>query len=135
MGLLHAGYGRIIDQRQLLAPALLDLVIEGQVTAVEAAVSEPAVGTVGVVLQGQGRLAVPGQVCGLFRPERGRVGNGMGVAVLVAHVVRNPVLVVIEGRNLSMDRYTHAAMGLKSQPTCKFADNAIAPHNGAKPLE
>jgi hypothetical protein len=59
----------------------------------------------------------------------------MGVAVLVAHIEGNPVLVVIEGRNLSMDRYTRAAMGLKSQPTCKFADNAKAPHNGAKPLE
>ncbi|MNC58047.1 hypothetical protein D3C75_1077540 [compost metagenome] len=103
--------------------------------AVQAAVGKPAVGAVRVFLQGQGRLAVPGQVRGLFRPESGRVGNGMGVAVLVAHVVRNPVLVVIEGRNLSMDRYTHAAMGLKSQPTCKFADNAITPHNGAKPLE
>jgi len=78
---------------------------------------------------------VPGQVRGLFRPESGRVGNGMGVAVLVAHIEGNPVLVVIEGRNLSMDRYTRAAMGLKSQPTCKFADNAKAPHDGAKPLE
>jgi len=26
-----------------------------------------------------------------------------------------------------MDRYTRAAMGLKSQPTCKFADNAKRP--------
>ncbi|MNO77579.1 hypothetical protein D3C76_686940 [compost metagenome] len=135
VGLLHAGHRRIVDQRQLLATALLDLVIEGQVAAVQAAIGEPAVGTVGVFLQGQGRLAVPGQVRGLFRPERGRVGNGMGVAVLVAHIEGNPVLVVIEGRNLSMDRYTRAAMGLKSQPTCKFADNAKTPHNGAKPLE
>ncbi|MNV71217.1 hypothetical protein D3C71_1642260 [compost metagenome] len=109
--------------------------VEGQVAAVQAAVGKPAVGTVGVVLQrGQG-LAVPGQVLRLVGPERGGIGNRMGVAVLVSHVEENPVLVVIEGRTLSMDPCTGAAMGLKSQPTCKFADNAIAPHNGAKPLE
>jgi hypothetical protein len=78
---------------------------------------------------------VPGQGFGLFGPEGSRVGNGLGVAVLVGHVDENPVLVVIEGRTISMDRHTGAAMGLKSQPTCKFADNAKTPHNSAKPLE
>ncbi|MNJ77164.1 hypothetical protein D3C77_745930 [compost metagenome] len=78
---------------------------------------------------------MPGQVLRLVGPERGGIGNRMGVAVLVSHVEGNPVLVVIEGRNLSMDRHAGRAMGLKSQPTCKFADNTNTPHNGAKPLE
>ncbi|MNM94200.1 hypothetical protein D3C81_1065960 [compost metagenome] len=129
------GHRRVIDQRQLLATALLDLVVEGQVAAVQAAVGKPAVGAVRVFLQGQGRFAMPGQVRGLFGPESGRVGDGMGVAVLISHVEENPVLVVIEGRNLSMDRHAGPAMGLKSQPTCKFADNANTPHNSANSLE
>ena len=133
--LLHAGHGGVVDQRRLLATAQLDLPIEGQVAAVQAAVSEPAMGAVRVFLQRQGGFAVPGQMFGLFGPEGSRVGNGMGVVVLVGHVDGNPVLVVIEGRALSMDRHARAAMGLKSQRICRFAASAKAPHNGAKPLE
>ncbi len=134
-GLLHTGHGRVVDQRQLLTPAQFDLPVQGQVTAVQATVGEPAVGTVGVVLQGLRGLPIPGQGFGLLGPEGRRVGNGLGVAVLVGHVDENPVLVVIEGRIVSMACHTGAAMGLKSQRTCKFADLTEMPHNGAKPLE
>ena len=84
-GLLHAGHRRVVDQRQLVAAALLDLMVQGQVAAVQAAIGEPTVGAVGVLLQGQRRLAMPGQVFGLFGPEGSGVGDGVGVAVLVGH--------------------------------------------------
>ncbi|MNG22342.1 hypothetical protein D3C84_1068140 [compost metagenome] len=83
--LLAAGYRRVVDQRSLLATALLDLMIQGQVAAVEPAVGKPLVGAVGVFSKGLQWLAVPGQVVSLFGPEGGRIGDGAGVAVLVCH--------------------------------------------------
>ncbi|MNO96543.1 hypothetical protein D3C76_882170 [compost metagenome] len=83
--LLAAGHRRVVDQRSLLATALLDLMIKGQVAAVEPAVGKPLVGAVGVFSKGLQGLAVPGQVVSLFGPEGGRIGDGAGVAVLVCH--------------------------------------------------
>ncbi|MNJ45631.1 hypothetical protein D3C77_407370 [compost metagenome] len=84
-GLLAAGHRRVVDQRRLLTAALLDLMIQGQVATVQAPVGKPLMGAIGVFTEGIERLAVPGQAIGLFGPESGGVGNGVGVAVLISH--------------------------------------------------
>ncbi|MNF82163.1 hypothetical protein D3C84_644620 [compost metagenome] len=83
--MLAAGYRRVVDQRRLLAAPLLNLVIQGQVATVQAPVGKPLMGTIGVFSKGFVGFVVPGQVIGLLGPEGGRIGDGMGVAVLIGH--------------------------------------------------
>ncbi|MNJ28184.1 hypothetical protein D3C77_227130 [compost metagenome] len=83
--LLAAGHWRVINQRGLLTTPLFDLMVQGQVAAVEATVGKPLMGAIGVFTEGLQWLAVPGQVIGLIGPERSRIGDGMGVTVLISH--------------------------------------------------
>ncbi|MNJ57916.1 hypothetical protein D3C77_535270 [compost metagenome] len=59
--------------------------IQGQVATVQAAVGKPLVGAIGTFPEGLQGLAIPGQSIGMFGPERGRIGDGTGIAVLISH--------------------------------------------------
>ncbi|MNP43026.1 hypothetical protein D3C76_1368230 [compost metagenome] len=83
--MLAAGHWRVINQRGLLTTALFDLMVQGQVAAVEATVGKPLMSAIGVFTEGLQWLAVPGQATGLIGPERSRIGDGMGVTVLISH--------------------------------------------------
>ena len=83
--LLGAGHRGIVNQRQLISPTLLDLVIQRQVTTVQSCVREPPVSAIGIVLENHGGCAVPRHRARLLCPEGGGVGNGLGVTVLIAH--------------------------------------------------
>ncbi|MNN55275.1 hypothetical protein D3C81_1701430 [compost metagenome] len=79
---------RVVDERGLRPSALLDLMIEREITAVEAAINEPLVSAIVVGDQACGRLAVPGQRLGLLGPESRGVVDGARVTILIIHPVQ-----------------------------------------------